>query len=184
MSSLNCEALGLRMDSGGAARQGRALERIPAGSASTSVVSLGLLSQTSNPSTVSSGDCRIAHSQTTPTRQPTPRRARIAAWSRSRLPASFLSQNSARDLGSWKDEQPSCRCQKHPCTNTAARHFGNRRSGFPGSDFECRRKRKPFLQSNRRIASSGFVFVPRIRDISSERFSELITSAIGTGPRT
>ena len=33
--------------------------------------------------------------------------------------------------------QPAWRCQKHPCTNTAARYLGNKRSGEPGTPLAC-----------------------------------------------
>jgi len=41
----------------------------------------------------------------------------------------------ARVFGSLKRGHPSWRCQKHPCTNTAAFHFGSTRSGFPARPF-------------------------------------------------
>lgn len=77
----------------------------------------------------------VSHSHITSTRQPFSRN--IASFRRSRwtFPSSLRRQKSDRVLGNRFREQPSCRCQKQPCTKIALRCGRNTRSGRPGKSF-------------------------------------------------
>lgn len=120
-----------------------------------------------------------AHSHTTRTRHPASDRSPIALASLRWLACSFDSQNSGLVAGNRNNGQPSWRCQKHPCTKTAAFQRRSTISGRPGKVLACKRKRSPADQSARRTSSSGAVSLLRMRDIAAERCSLLRVSAIG-----
>lgn len=125
---------------------------------------------------VPSSETRMAHSHTTPTRQPSPTRALVERSSRALLARNFSSQNCVRVLGSLNNGHDRCRCQKHPCTKSATPHLGSTMSGFPGKRGLWRVYRKPAAHNSFLSASSGCVFLAPIRDISSERRAALIRS--------
>ncbi len=85
------------------------------------------------------GMSRSSHSQTTIAFQPNYRRRWSLTASLSRLPRNLGPQNSCLDLGIRASAQPSCMCQKNPCTKTTLWRLGNTISGFPGSRETCRR---------------------------------------------
>ena len=97
--------------------------------------------------------------------------------------SNLLSQKFCRDLGVYAYGHFSCRCQKHPWTNITVLNRGRTISGLPGRSFRCNLKRYPFLCNIERIASSGFVLLPRIRDIISERLALVRISTIKSGQR-
>lgn len=73
-----------------------------------------------------------SHSQTIITRQPAVFNCSTAAASRATFLLNFSIQNSVLDLGVVATLQPSCRCQKQPCTKMTVRYFVRTMSGFPG----------------------------------------------------
>ena len=79
---------------------------------------------------------RTPHSQTTAARHPAA--ASAATWlaSRSWFRRSLSSQKEVRVFGKRKKGQPSCLCQKQPCTKITARRLAKTMSGFPGSPLE------------------------------------------------
>lgn len=103
------------------------------------------------------GEARIAHSQTTATRHPRQCNCSIDRRSRATFAANLSFQNSALFLGVAAFRQPSCRCQKHPCTNTAAPNLLSAKSGEPGRLRTSMRNRKPAANSSDRRALSGSV---------------------------
>lgn len=66
------------------------------------------------------------------TRQPRRSKAREVSRSRATFRSNLLCQKPTLDLGVEALRHPACRCQKHPCTNSATRYFGNTTSGVPG----------------------------------------------------
>jgi len=82
-----------------------------------------------------------SHSHTVMTRQPSDRSSSPMRPSRATLPLSFASQNGRLVLGMEAFRQPSCWCQKHPCTKTTACRAGSTMSGLPGKSWRCREKR-------------------------------------------
>ncbi len=151
---------------------------INAPSLSSSALWLSSRTQATAMAPVASGSSFSAHSHTTSTRHAALERVRIALMSRALFAESLASQKSDLVAGSRNSGHPSWRCQKQPCTKTAARHFGRTTSGRPGNALACKRKRNPACQNACLIRSSGPVFLPRIFDMVSERCSALITSAI------
>ena len=127
---------------------------------------------------VSASDILKAHSQMVSIRQPVASRLLAARSSRSRFAASLVSQKLVRVDGRRNSGQPSWRCQKHPCMKIAAFHLGRTMSGRPGRPRTSSRNRRPACQRALRIWSSGLVSRLRMRDMSAERFSGDITSAI------
>lgn len=121
---------------------------------------------------------RIAHSQTTATRQPSARRSSTALPSRATVAANFSLQNSWFEDGTAASLQSLCRCQKHPCTKTAASKRGSKMSGRPGKSRACRRYRNPSLCSRFRRSNSGLVSRPRMPDIILERVALSTMSTI------
>jgi hypothetical protein len=111
----------------------------------------------------------ISHCHTVSTFQPPCCRVFPARRSRSTLAAIFSAQNSVRVAGKAARRQPSWQCQKQPCTKTATLREAKTKSGEPGSRLSCNRKRRPFACRNLRTSISGFVSLPRMRDISSLR---------------
>lgn len=112
---------------------------------------------------------RNAHSHAVDTRHPLLRSAARTALSLAIFCLNLACQKSGRVEGVVLYLQPSWRCQKQPCTKTTAWNLGNTRSGRPGVFFTHRRKRKPRECSARRMANSGFVFLPLIAAIMRER---------------
>src|SRR5205085_11974828 len=51
----------------------------------------------------------------------------------------LFSHQSVLVLGTTKYLQPSCPCQKQPCTKITVLYFGKTISGFPGKSFTCSR---------------------------------------------
>ena len=75
---------------------------------------------------------------------------------------SLLRQKGSLDLGIlWCSEQP---CQRHPSTKMASLPREKIKSGFP-DNLALRRYRYPSAQSALRSEISGFVSLPRMRDI-------------------
>ena len=105
----------------------------------------------------------------TRTRQPRARNASSLSRSRATFRLNFSDQKPILVLGSQANRQPSCLCQKQPCTNTTDRYLGNTRSGRPGRSFRCGRKRNPRRCAVRRTTTSGTVSRPLIRDIIALR---------------
>ena len=93
--------------------------------------------------------------------------------SRATFRSNFSCQNPVLLFGVVATLQPSCLCQKHPWTKTAVRYLGNTMSGLPGRSLRCRRNLKPIAWSSRRSATSGEVFLERIRDMRSDRSAGL-----------
>lgn len=112
---------------------------------------------------------RIPHSQMTMTRQPASVRSRQLRRSRAILPSNFSCQNSRLVEGVVQYLQPTCRCQKHPCTKITVLNLGNTRSGFPGSRASWSRYLNPALCRALLITSSGLVSFPRIDAMIRER---------------
>jgi hypothetical protein len=96
--------------------------------------------------------------------------------SRSRFVAIFFFQNFLLVAGSRKHLGHPC--QKHPSTNTATRSSRKTKSGLPGS-LAWRRQPVILLARSRRTIASSVRSLPRplIRDITSERFALVKTSA-------
>jgi hypothetical protein len=117
-----------------------------------------------------------SHSQRMSGSQPCCRRERIARLSRSRLAANFPLQNSVFDFGMYAKRHARWRCQKHPCTKMTFLLLGKARSGVPGKSRRWRRNRYPRACVSRRTTSSGFVSLPRMRDIAADRCTFVITS--------
>ena len=99
--------------------------------------------RSSCPATSPAAGLRNAHSQTIPTRQPAWSRSRRLRRSRSVFASNLARQNLSRVVGVVVYWQPTCRCQKQPCTKHTATNRGNTRSGVPGSFRSCRRYRSP-----------------------------------------
>jgi hypothetical protein len=110
------------------------------------------------------------HSHTMITRQPAAFSAALTSRSRLMFPSNLRSQNSWRVFGLYASPQ-SCRCQKHPWTRMTVRLDRKTMSGRPGRSRACRRKRYPIPCSSLRTSFSGPVSRPRMRDMSSLRFS-------------
>lgn len=72
--------------------------------------------------------------------------------------------------------QPSCWCQKQPCTKMTVLYFGSTISGLPGRSLRLMRNLKPSLWRIDRIIFSGLVSLLLIRDITWLRFSGEKTS--------
>lgn len=102
---------------------------------------------------------RVSHSQIVITRQPALRRELSFRRSRATFCENFVDQKSTRDLGMEAFEQPSCRCQKQPCTNITVRNFGKTISGDPGRSLRCSRNLSPSACSERLTIISGLVLV-------------------------
>jgi hypothetical protein len=126
------------------------------------------------------GDSLIAHSQTTSTLHCSANSACVDRSSRLLFAISLASQNAVLVAGRRNSAQRSWRCQKHPCTKTTVLHLGRTISGEPGNRFTFNLKRKPACHKLRRICISGAVSRPRIRDITAERLSGVITSVMSS----
>jgi hypothetical protein len=74
----------------------------------------------------------VSHSQTTRIRHLERRRARWLSRSRCTLRLNLSVQNSMRVEGVDAPRQPTCLCQKQPCTKITERYLGSKRSGLPG----------------------------------------------------
>ena len=81
----------------------------------------------------------VQHSQTSMTVQPRASSSSTVLSSRNLLPSSFGRQKSSFVFGIRASLQfgSGCRCQKHPCTNSAMPRRRKTRSGFPGRSFAC-----------------------------------------------
>ena len=134
--------------------------------------------RSSCPATSPAAGLRNAHSQTIPTRQPAWSRSRRLRRSRSVFASNLARQNLSRVVGVVVYGQPTCRCQKQPCTKHTATNRGNTRSGVPGSLRSCRRYRSPRAWTARRSASSGRVSLLPIPAIMRERVARSTMSAI------
>lgn len=115
------------------------------------------------------------------TRQPHLRRSRFTRWSRALFPLIFFFQNARLLAGILKCfGQP---CQKHPSTKMAIFCFENEKSGLPKIEICLRQPVILFCRNRRASAISVSLFPrPRIRDITSERFALVKTSAISASP--
>lgn len=120
-----------------------------------------------------------SHSHRMSGSQPCFRRERIARLSRSRVAANFPLQNSAFDFGMYANRHARCRCQKHPCTKMTFLLLGKAKSGVPGKSRRWSRNRYPRACASLRTASSGFVSLPRMRDIAADRCTFVMTSISG-----
>ena len=117
------------------------------------------------------------HSQTRITRHPCARNFRVTTRSRSLFRESFSAHQRARFLGS--DECFGCGqpCQKQPSTKTAIFSRRKIKSGFPNRSCPRRQPRIPFARNNAIMRNSVSRFpLPRIRDITADRFSGVKTS--------
>ncbi len=112
---------------------------------------------------------RNAHSHAMATRHPLLRSVARTVQSRAIFCLNLDCQKSGRVEGVVQYLQPSWRCQKQPCTKITALNFGKTKSGRPRMFVTCVRKRNPRQCSARRIAISGFVFLPLIAAIMRER---------------
>lgn len=112
----------------------------------------------------------VAHSQTTSTRQPAARRAKMHRVSRSTLRSNLVRQNSVFEVGSLKNLQALCQCQKHPWTKIASFRPGKTMSGAPGKSVLCNLNRNPAANRALRTNISGLVSFTRIRAISKRQF--------------
>jgi hypothetical protein len=121
---------------------------------------------------------RTSHSQTTAVRQPASCSLVRLCASRATLPSNLADQKAALVAGVVVKRHSTWRCQKHPCTRTAARYFGNTRSGLPGKSATCSRNLNPSACICFLSASSGAVFAPRMPAIMRDLVSLLTTSAI------
>lgn len=120
-----------------------------------------------------------SHSHTTNTVHPDACSSIAFCASRAMFFSNFSCQNCVLLLGVVAILQPECRCQKHPCTKTTVLYRGNTRSGLPGSPAPCNRYRSPSRWRTLRSASSGWVSLPLMRDILSERSAGERKSVIG-----
>ncbi len=127
---------------------------------------------------------RNAHSQMIATRQSAWRRSCWLRRSRSVFASNLARQNSWRVAGWVAYRQPTCWCQKQPCTKHTAPNRRNTRSGVPESLRSWRRYRSPRAWTARRSASSGRVSLPLIPAIMRERVARSTMSAIVIPPRT
>lgn len=123
----------------------------------------------------------IAHSQTVTTRHPSAVNWTVAMWSRFLFAVILVCQNSTRVAGQRNSRQ-SCPCQKQPCTNMTARHFGRTMSGRPGRSPLWRRNLNPIAWSAFRTTISGLVLRERICAILKWRCSGVSQSATGQVP--
>jgi hypothetical protein len=80
----------------------------------------------------------------------------------------FSLQNAAFLVGLVVRAQPSCRCQKHPWTNTTHRLARLAKSGLPGRSRLCTRNRRPKAWASLRTASSAEVPLCLIRPMRAE----------------
>ena len=106
---------------------------------------------------------------------PFARKPRSTLTSRARLLSIFAFQNALLDFGMRRHfGQP---CQKQPSTKTASFCFRNAKSGVPSTG-KC--LRQPLMRLDRRClertCSVAALFLPRIRDIISDRFERENTS--------
>ncbi len=120
----------------------------------------------------------VSHCQITSVRHPCAPSSNRTRRSRSTFRSNFACQKSSRDLGCVAFLQPSCRCQKQPCTKIATFHRGNTRSGVPGKSVRCSLNLKPSEWATRRTLSSGTVLRPFTRDINQDLLSTLRRSII------
>lgn len=110
-------------------------------------------------STTCSSPLSISHCHTTNAVQPSSRSRDSLRRSLATFASNFLAQKFACVFGIEDSRQPSCRCQKHPCTKTTILAFEKTRSGVPGSESTCSRYRSPARWSWRLRRSSGAVFI-------------------------
>ncbi len=75
----------------------------------------------------------------------------------------FSVHHSVLVLGITKYLQPSCPCQKQPCTMMMVLYLGRMMSGFPGSFLSHNLYRSPMENKNFLTISSGLVSLPLIR---------------------
>jgi hypothetical protein len=126
-------------------------------------------------------DTRSECSQILTTRHPSLRSCELTSLSLVRLAVIFFLQNALLFFG-WRKHfgHP---CQKQPSTKTANLFFRKTKSGLPGS-LACRLQPMiPLARNNRTSASSVRSLPrPRIRDMTSERFSLVKTSATAEQP--
>lgn len=121
------------------------------------------------------------HSHSSMTRQPSFNNCFRLLASRASFWWNFCCQNSGRVAGKVEYRHPTWRCQKHPCTKIQTLYLGRTISGEPASCLTCRRYLKPWACSNLRTFISGWVSLPRMRDIMRERTS-LLTMSIRNFP--
>jgi hypothetical protein len=121
---------------------------------------------------------RSAHSQIVATRHPRSASRSRTRSSRFRFASSLAIQNCWRVAGVVAKRQPSWLCQKHPCTNMAARCFARTRSGRPGILLSCRRYLNPRACSAQRRDISGLVSLFLMPAIIRERVAWSTMSAI------
>lgn len=111
----------------------------------------------------------VSHSQMVMAFHPRASSSATFLTSRAVFASNLFCQNSVRVFGVVVRRQPTCRCQKHPCTNITAFLAGKTISGEPGKSRRCNRKRYPRECRSRLTTSSGLVFLPRTFAISADR---------------
>lgn len=126
----------------------------------------------------------VVHSQIVTTVKPAEISAFLTLRSRSTFRLNFARQNSTFERGVLAFGQFGCRCQKHPCTNTAMRRDRLARSGRPGRSPLRSVYRNPISRATRRTASSGAVPDRRTRPMRSETSAVVTTSASRTSRRS
>lgn len=116
-------------------------------------------------------------SHTRRTRQPARRKARVTSTSRALFDESLRRQNARLFFGFVAClGQP---CQKQPSTKMASLSFGKTKSGLPNTGWLRRQPLMRCRRNNFASASSVALFPrPRIRDITSDRFDLVKTSAM------
>ena len=112
-------------------------------------------------------------SQIARTVQPSRLRRRRFFRSRDMLAAIFRSHASDRFSRHSSNRYP---CQKSPSTKMTTRSFRNTKSGRPGRSLACLSGSRPLSSSSFLRVSSGFVFLPRIRDMTALRVAGLMMS--------
>lgn len=142
------------------------------------LVSVSSLIERCRSASVVATSARSAHSQTVMTRQSSLIRAAEQAASLARFNVSLSIQKERRLLGTRKNRQSWCACQKQPLINIVARHLVSTRSGLPGRSRRCSRKRNPAANRPERTRRSGRVLLLRMPDIIRDRASGVTTSAI------
>lgn len=118
-------------------------------------------------------------SQIRKTRQPARRNVWFTNWSRFLFAENLRSQNARLLFGCLPCfGQP---CQKQPSTKTVSRCLRKVKSGFPGKEM-CLRQPLIFFRRKKRTKTNSVSLFPRprTRDITSERFFFVQTSAISS----
>ena len=124
------------------------------------------------------GTSLVQHSHTIKTFQPMRLIKRTFLRNLSTFPARFCAQNFLFVFGVTRPYLQRCMCQKQPCTNITFLWRVRTISGQPGSFRWWRRNLYPRRCTSLRTIISGFVSLPRIRDMQYLRCLVVKTSAI------